>query len=243
MFWGSRPPQQANIQSHGSISTGALGPPVLAELDVRGGEFAHRCVLHRLEFCRAELPPAPRAQHSEIPTARIGNRDFATAPARFRREWRVSGWDLKPRPRKTPRTRALVRAAPRVLWKVSAESARLAERVGFEPTVGFPTHAFQACALSHSAISPESQSVVGGEPLSACRVGGAKRPGPTARRSLQPSDTASPCRGKRGAFSPAIRLRRIAKNEPSAQQLGTAELRKMAEREGFEPSIGFPIHP
>ncbi len=32
---------------------------------------------------------------------------------------------------------------------------RLAERVGFEPTVRFPAHAFQACALSHSAISPE----------------------------------------------------------------------------------------
>ena len=27
--------------------------------------------------------------------------------------------------------------------------------MGFEPTVGFPTHAFQACALSRSAISPE----------------------------------------------------------------------------------------
>ncbi len=32
---------------------------------------------------------------------------------------------------------------------------RLAERVGFEPTVGFPTPAFQACALSRSAISPD----------------------------------------------------------------------------------------
>jgi hypothetical protein len=30
----------------------------------------------------------------------------------------------------------------------------LAERVGFEPTVVLPTHAFQACALNHSAISP-----------------------------------------------------------------------------------------
>jgi hypothetical protein len=29
-----------------------------------------------------------------------------------------------------------------------------AERVGFEPTVVLPTHAFQACALNHSAISP-----------------------------------------------------------------------------------------
>ena len=31
----------------------------------------------------------------------------------------------------------------------------LAERVGFEPTVGCPTHAFQACAFDRSAISPE----------------------------------------------------------------------------------------
>jgi hypothetical protein len=30
----------------------------------------------------------------------------------------------------------------------------LAEREGFEPTVVLPTHAFQACALNHSAISP-----------------------------------------------------------------------------------------
>ena len=31
----------------------------------------------------------------------------------------------------------------------------LAERLGFEPRVGYkPTHALQACALNHSAISP-----------------------------------------------------------------------------------------
>ncbi len=34
------------------------------------------------------------------------------------------------------------------------EGAELAEREGFEPTVVLPTHAFQACALNHSAISP-----------------------------------------------------------------------------------------
>jgi hypothetical protein len=40
----------------------------------------------------------------------------------------------------------------------------LAERVGFEPTVGYkPTHAFQACALNHSAISPPKARVM-------CRV-------------------------------------------------------------------------
>jgi hypothetical protein len=31
---------------------------------------------------------------------------------------------------------------------------KLAERVGFEPTLGFPKHAFQACAFSRSATSP-----------------------------------------------------------------------------------------
>ncbi len=32
---------------------------------------------------------------------------------------------------------------------------KMAERGGFEPPVGYkPTHAFQACALNHSAISP-----------------------------------------------------------------------------------------
>src|SRR5574337_810044 len=32
----------------------------------------------------------------------------------------------------------------------------MAERVGFEPTLGFPKHAFQACAFSRSATSPVS---------------------------------------------------------------------------------------
>src|SRR5258708_1743330 len=37
----------------------------------------------------------------------------------------------------------------------------MAERGGFEPPVGYkPTHAFQACALNHSAISPASQLTV-----------------------------------------------------------------------------------
>jgi hypothetical protein len=31
----------------------------------------------------------------------------------------------------------------------------MAERAGFEPAVGYePTHAFQACDLNHSSISP-----------------------------------------------------------------------------------------
>ena len=38
--------------------------------------------------------------------------------------------------------------------ELRARHRELAERVGFEPTVPCGTHAFQACALSHSAISP-----------------------------------------------------------------------------------------
>ena len=30
----------------------------------------------------------------------------------------------------------------------------MADREGFEPSVSFPTHAFQACAFDHSAICP-----------------------------------------------------------------------------------------
>jgi hypothetical protein len=35
-------------------------------------------------------------------------------------------------------------------------ATEVAEREGFEPPVVLPTHAFQACALNHSAISPPS---------------------------------------------------------------------------------------
>src|SRR5262245_22961269 len=46
-----------------------------------------------------------------------------------------------------------------IVWATGGGERRstgsVAERVGFEPTVRFcRTHAFQACALSHSAISP-----------------------------------------------------------------------------------------
>jgi hypothetical protein len=35
----------------------------------------------------------------------------------------------------------------------------MAERMRFELTVSFPTHAFQACAFNHSATSPEVESI------------------------------------------------------------------------------------
>lgn len=34
------------------------------------------------------------------------------------------------------------------------QDAFMADREGFEPTIHFCIHAFQACALSHSAICP-----------------------------------------------------------------------------------------
>ena len=38
--------------------------------------------------------------------------------------------------------------------RIPAAGKLMAERVGFEPTLPCGKHAFQACAFSHSAISP-----------------------------------------------------------------------------------------
>jgi hypothetical protein len=44
--------------------------------------------------------------------------------------------------------------------KLDRARTKLAERGGFEPPVGYkPTHAFQACALNHSAISPSLEEM------------------------------------------------------------------------------------
>jgi hypothetical protein len=54
---------------------------------------------------------------------------------------------------------------------------RLAERVGFEPTIGYsPIHAFQACAFNRSAISPSRSARNSSEP--------ALRSAPARRRAL-----------------------------------------------------------
>ncbi len=42
----------------------------------------------------------------------------------------------------------------KVLRGFSGDQTQMAEKAGFEPAVRFRTHAFQACALSHSATSP-----------------------------------------------------------------------------------------
>lgn len=47
---------------------------------------------------------------------------------------------------------------------------KVAERVRFELTVVLPTHAFQACALNHSAISPTSLISTGNRVTRFCRI-------------------------------------------------------------------------
>src|SRR5215469_7637388 len=54
----------------------------------------------------------------------------------------------------------------------------VAERVGFEPTVRFcRTHAFQACALSHSAISPVKPVFAGARGFFQGKDAGSRRAG------------------------------------------------------------------
>ena len=37
---------------------------------------------------------------------------------------------------------------------------KMAERIGFEPTVGYPTTTFQAVTLNHSDTSPYQKSIL-----------------------------------------------------------------------------------
>ena len=63
----------------------------------------------------------------------------------------------------------------------------LAERVGFEPTVGCPTHAFQACAFDRSAISPEISEIrTAVLPCRVCKEGAAP---PVGYREFRLGDT------------------------------------------------------
>src|SRR5260370_29815886 len=48
----------------------------------------------------------------------------------------------------------------------------MAERQGFEPWIPCGIHAFQACAFSHSAISPRINSLRGTTPKKGTRQGG-----------------------------------------------------------------------
>ncbi len=58
------------------------------------------------------------------------------------------------------------------------KGTNLAENEGFEPSIGFPIHAFQACALDRYANSPTSRvppklvpTMVDTEPVRADRLG------------------------------------------------------------------------
>ena len=39
-------------------------------------------------------------------------------------------------------------------------NTNMAERIGFEPTVGYPTTTFQAVTLNHSDTSPYKKSIL-----------------------------------------------------------------------------------
>ena len=135
---------------------------------------------------------------------------------------------------------------------VSATADWLAERVGFEPTVGCPTHAFQACALSRSATSPRNRrppfpSIWRSQRgrMLAEREGFEPSMGlphtPLAGERLQPLGHLSARIGEHNRSEPmekGLRKRCVRALRPP---LGLAEgedsnARSVAEREGFEPS-------
>jgi hypothetical protein len=106
---------------------------------------------------------------------RSSNQGFAPS-RRERSERRDAGNRLEP-PATEPKTREVAervgfvsrgRRAKRVARHqrkpvepptTEPKAREVAERVGFEPTVGDkPTHAFQACTLSHSVISPHERN-------------------------------------------------------------------------------------
>ena len=68
-----------------------------------------------------------------------------------------------------------------------------AERARFELAVRFPTHAFQACALNHSATSPLSPLRFDSEkPLASCFPGALLAPVESCACSLSPHSATSP---------------------------------------------------
>src|SRR3984893_5105135 len=62
----------------------------------------------------------------------------------------------EPEPAQTGRCRVRMGCGVQTVTYVSGpDPSEVAERVGFEPTIGYsPIHAFQACAFNRSAISP-----------------------------------------------------------------------------------------
>ena len=62
-----------------------------------------------------------------------------------------------------------------VLYRISpllTNSFDLAERVGFEPTVSFPTMVFKTIAIDHSATSPTGVIIAKDGSLGYCKNGG-----------------------------------------------------------------------
>jgi hypothetical protein len=94
---------------------------------------------------------------------------------------------------------------------------KLAERVGFEPTLGFPKHAFQACAFSRSATSPFFQFQI-----SDCRFTGrvslvhaGSFPGFHPQSAFRNSQL---CMAERPGFEPGVELppQQFSRLPPSA---------------------------
>ena len=59
------------------------------------------------------------------------------------------------------RTRPLCESSVGDVNRIKVELDKLAEDEGFEPSIGFPIHAFQACALGRYANPPEVFLVAG----------------------------------------------------------------------------------
>ena len=56
----------------------------------------------------------------------------------------------------------LIGLSPEALNSPHSELSRVAEDEGFEPSIGCPIHAFQACALGRYANPPEGENSIGG---------------------------------------------------------------------------------
>jgi hypothetical protein len=107
----------------------------------------------------------------------------------------------------------------------------MAERVGFEPTLGFPKHAFQACAFSRSATSP----------LTSYRVQSTKlKVNPTLHSELctlySVLRTFFQMMAERGGFEPPVELppQQFSRLPPSAARPPLLSLHKLSV---FSPRV------
>ncbi len=103
----------------------------------------------------------------------------------------------------------------------------MAERVGFEPTVPFGTHAFQACALSRSAISPRG-------PVDSNR-GGRQRERPPRRLQERAALTTA----RAGVRGPVCS--QILSTAESCRRRRPREVSQFASRDSLLVGRNFPV--